>query len=680
MGISEGVMADKTNKGKRVSIFKDPNFVYGLTKFFKVLFYFLGFPLIGLLIFKEATLLAENGLGKVAYKAILIYVLLWLAISIGQLIFNSRFKKFMPRAIFAGVLIIVIMLSGVLLQSLSSKKVIEQAQKELKLLNDKCGTKVEIKNYDAEKSWFSPRTKKDNSKKRSFNGGIYVYNKLLKGMKETYNIKEYPSTYRELNVDGSKSKKYDPKHRYKNFSSNGKTNDLFKFGETNPDVYLNPNGLFADAFVFGVPQAIEILKAYHIIENYYKSKGQNAADILQAEMDKIDNKLNPEWEAYKETEEWKDAYDPAGGEMFTDKGYPKGSLDVKRLNAIFKNLLETLDTAITGGKGMVQLVPILAALVKVDSIEGIVALADKVLGKSNPLTVEKIKDLLSGMSSYISPQTKPAFLFVKADDDEELLKATGYQLRDYALAKYYGQRHGALVGSILIPLEIDAKDADGKTKDAGTMRIGGVTMDAPGRSHIDSFKLDELVELQIKSKYIPEVYPKLIFNKYVLFGVALMVVMTILAMYLGLREKVFYKAILNEEEQVSWKIKTDEEIEARKARKKGKKEKKKDKEDKPEVVKAEIDYTAEPETGEIESADYEEVVFLDEQDTANIEEVESVEEIDNTTDDETDNTNDGETEETAGGFEFVENQDSGDEFTFADNSTDEETNDDTFKW
>ena len=293
------------------------------------------------------------------------------------------------------------------------------------------------------------------------------------------------------------------------------------FGETGA-VY-NPNGLYADSYIFGVEQTIQILLTIYRTQEDYKEKGLDADVALAAAYAEAES--SSEWLAYKSSKEYQDAYGPKG----TAYNY---MLTEERLD----ELLRSLGT----GLGNIDLVKSLF------SIPGLPLPIQK--SDLDNLDLQKIADIIDGMSLdirsiagslgvvvsddmptrdvlvklvykfcfYQMPDVLPSMYFIK---DKEL--------RAYAYAKYYAEVHGSNNACVLY------------AEDQENGRIGGITMSDNGNPISDAYSEEDLCAVRAISSYSGSFFPLLLVRRYAMYFAAFIALAYLLAYFFAYKQYMY---------------------------------------------------------------------------------------------------------------------------------------------
>ena len=305
-------------------------------------------------------------------------------------------------------------------------------------------------------------------------------------MCRVYNIGYTSEVKGSVNTDGSKYGKA-------RTVTDADGNEVLEywFGEKG-DVYKE-NGLYADGYIFSVPVALEILITYYETQNYYAEQGKDADALLDAAL--IKASASSEYKAYKRTDEYKEAYEGKNAKVASYK------ITEERLDAMVKALGQGLYD--TGLHSTVNTIARFAAGITLSdkqyknlSVDELLSIAK---GLGIDLDKESVMEVLAPFSNYEYSNVLPVMNFI---EDETL--------RTYAYAKYFGETHGANVGSALIPSV--KKDATGK-KEYG--KIGHITMSTSGLSYEENaFTLEESYLLRAQCGYAPTMFPLFAARRY----------------------------------------------------------------------------------------------------------------------------------------------------------------------
>ena len=460
----------------------------------KAISYLLGFPLFVVLVFiGSIPLLEGSAFTMMKYDAIIAAALIWVIAIVLQIVISIVTKSYNGRTLFMLIATLIIMVGGSVLLDMYVSGKIDDINKEYAEYG------VEVDGYKYQVGWVITWTDRD--------GLVDKWNDEVTKFTTVYNIGYASSNYGGKNGDGS-AIKYDDK----------------------ADAYYSPNGLYADGYIFGFKQAVQVMIDYHQSKfdiEYdkvepknegdpvtYEANGKSASEELAKALKAVDS--SSEWLAYKKSEEYLAAYGEDGTAY-------KFMLNPARLNKLLKSLSDGLkksgifdevDGILSGLSGLgldLSLDDLLSSVgITVDDLYNITL--DKALKVVNglgvfdePVTEDMLMELLENFSYYQSPTVRPKFDFI---EDETI--------RRYAYAEYYATVHGANVGSILI-----AEGEDG--------RIGAVSMNGNGYPNSFAYSLPQLYELQAKDK-VAEYYPLMILRRYMLIFAGV-VAFTMVLMY-----------------------------------------------------------------------------------------------------------------------------------------------------
>lgn len=476
--------------------------------------YCAGFPLLIVMVFiGSIPFMGEAAFGVTQYVGVIISIVAWLVVSIFQILITLITKNFSARAVMVVIVTLVVMAGGSVVFDLWAEKEVDNARisyvRDIEGLDEETEVTVDatsysyqitkgddketitgtmpIKNFRNQINAYVPWTNKS--------GLVDSFNSSIDDFMRVYNVNYEYMCKGNVNTDGStygKARTVEDK--------DGKQVAEYWFGEK-ADVYKE-NGLYADGYVFSVPVAMEILIAYYSTQEYYAEKDKDADEELAKALEEVAD--SKEWKNYIKTDEYKDAYGVNG----TASNY---MITIERLgtiiNALGKGLYEeeiyemlTTNPAfvgILGGFGInFEELGITEETIMNLSLENIM---DIVSGFGLSFTEDDILGLLSGFSSYQVSNVLPQMYFI---EDE--------MLRTYAYAKYFGETHGANVGSVLIPSKTVETD--------GTVtygNVGHVTMSTSGVPYAgNGLTLSELYLLRAQCSYIPDLYPLFASRRY----------------------------------------------------------------------------------------------------------------------------------------------------------------------
>ena len=226
---------------------------------------------------------------------------------------------------------------------------------------------------------------------------------------------------------------------------------------------------------------------------HYWDMTPDADALLDAAL--IKASASSEYKAYKRTDEYKEAYEGKNAKVASYK------ITEERLDAMVKALGQGLyDTGLHSTvntiAGLFVGITLSDKQYKNLSVDELLSIAK---GLGIDLDKESVMEVLAPFSNYEYSNVLPVMNFI---EDETL--------RTYAYAKYFGETHGANVGSALIPSV--KKDATGK-KEYG--KIGHITMSTSGLSYEENaFTLEESYLLRAQCGYAPTMFPLFAARRY----------------------------------------------------------------------------------------------------------------------------------------------------------------------
>ena len=467
--------------------------------------YLAAFPLFIIVVFLGSIpFMHANGFGSTKYYGVLVAIAAWLAVTVFQIVISIFTRNFTARAVIMVILTLIVMVGGSVFFDFWATKKVDAAREayardvysidesvELTLTNDKVsyvvgeGDKAKtitlampMRNFKNQVNSYSPWTSKS--------GLADEFSGAVSEMCRVYNIGYTSEVKGSVNTDGSKYGKA-------RTVTDADGNEVLEywFGEKG-DVYKE-NGLYADGYIFSVPVALEILITYYETQNYYAEQGKDADALLDAAL--IKASASSEYKAYKRTDEYKEAYEGKNAKVASYK------ITEERLDAMVKALGQGLYD--TGLHSTVNTIARFAAGITLSdkqyknlSVDELLSIAK---GLGIDLDKESVMEVLAPFSNYEYSNVLPVMNFI---EDETL--------RTYAYAKYFGETHGANVGSALIPSV--KKDATGK-KEYG--KIGHITMSTSGLSYEENaFTLEESYLLRAQCGYAPTMFPLFAARRY----------------------------------------------------------------------------------------------------------------------------------------------------------------------
>ena len=459
------------------------------------------------------------------YSGVIAAVVVWAIVVVVQLLAALITKNSTGRALIAIIATLVLMIGGAVYFDSWAEKKLDGAReqyvrdtenlKEEDEVNLADYPSISIKNYNYQINSYVPWTKKS--------GLADSYAASVNEFMRVYNVGYDSSVKGSTNTDGSE---YGEALEKKDGTLE------YWFGETGA-VY-KANGLYADGYVFGVSSATEILITYYKTQALYEKKGEDADEALDDAL--VEAAASDEWYEYKNSDEYKAAY----GEDGVAERY---MITVNRLDKIAKALGTGLSENgiwdfLRSNEGTLEIVTGLfmdegLTLDKLDDMginEAFMrsmtldSLVELVRTFGVDFTKDQIVALLEPFSDYQVSNVKPLMYFI---EDETL--------RTYAYAKYFGNTHGANIGSVLIPSK--TVNAEGKVTYGN---IGHITMSTSGLNYSENaFSLNALYELRANGQYAPELYPLFAARRYAYIFAGIIALMFLIFYYAEMKVKFF---------------------------------------------------------------------------------------------------------------------------------------------
>ncbi len=514
----------------------------------KTISYLLGFPLFIIMILVGSMCLFEGDVFQdIKWYGVIVAVIAWLVTVVVQILISLITKNNNARTAMVLIVSMVLVLGGSVLCDLTLQKKYDEIADKYEQYG------VELNTYKYEAGWVNTWTP---GKK----GVAKQYIDEVEDFLRIYNIE-----YKSKNYGAYNGNKVDDIANYKaehEGKKDGMTDADYVLSrieyDAEADAYYSINGLYADGYVFGYQQALDVLINYHQykfnIENdkvetpvknedgeetgevivTYEPNGKNADEELAKALKAVDS--NSEWREYKNSDEYKEVYGKGG------KAYSY-MIDVAKLDKILGALGSGLmESSILGVVGtFVDLDELLSGVglskndikkLSVDKLLDVVngllegMSADEGLGAtlagmgidvSEPITEDVLLDLLANFSYYQYPTLKPKFEFIEDED-----------IKGYALANYYATTHGANIGSVLI--------GD---------KIGHVTMSTSGYDGATyGYTLTELYTMKAHGE-LAEFYPFMLARRYGYICAGLIALMTVLFYHNKKKEDEVFALIAN---------------------------------------------------------------------------------------------------------------------------------------
>ena len=503
---------------------------HNLFRTLKTIAYLLGYPLMLLLLMQSAYALGF-GTKSIATEVV---VIAWAAVTAVQILVTIFTKSYSARAVSVVIVSVILLLGFSLVFDFKAKdklnEVAESYTRDYYQLDK--GDKVSV--YTKNDAIFADITFADGREKITCETPIKSYNEHLSefkpwsggsGLSGSINSLRgrLISTY-NINGSGGGNKNTDG-------TRGGAAPSIFDndpeiwFGETGA-VY-NPNGLYADSYIFGVEQTIQILLTIYRTQDEYKEQGLDADVALAAAYAEAES--SPEWLSYKASDEYQDAYGPNG------KAY-NYMLTEERLDELLSALgsglstLSLVDLAITFG-----ILPLTVEQLQGLDLQGAADVVDSlgldlksiaggmgVVVTDEMTTKEVLVKLVYKFCFYQMPDVLPSMYFIK---DETL--------RTYAYAKYYAEVHGYNNACVLY------------TEDQENGRIGGITMSDNGNPASDAFTEEELCTVRAVSSYTGRFFPLMLARRFAMFFAGFTALAYLLAYFFAFKQYM-YSVIIKE--------------------------------------------------------------------------------------------------------------------------------------
>ncbi len=512
---------------------------HNLFRTLKTISYLLGYPLMLLLLLQSAYAMGFGTKG-IATEVVIIA---WAAVTAVQILVSIITKSYSARAISVVIVSVVLLLGFSFYFDVKAEaklnEVAESYTRDYYRLekNDKVTiTAKEDKLYaevtyaeSGEKETYETPIKSYNehlSEFKPWSGGSGLsgsINSLQGRLIGTYNI--HGSGGGNKNTDGSRGGAAP--------SIRGNDPEIW-FGETG-GVY-NPNGLYADSYIFGVEQTIQILLTIYRTQDDYKELGLDA-DVELAKA-YAEAEASSEWLDYLDSDEYQDAYG-VGGTAYSYMLTPERTDEL--LTALGKGLAEI--KIVTG------LLSLLGIPLSVDDLKGLdlqgvadlldsAEFQDKLAGfgfeldiktiagsmgvsvKEGMTTRDILVQLVQKFSYYQVPTVLPLMYFI---EDQTL--------RTYAYAKYYAEVHGYNNACVLY------------AENGGN--IGGITMSDSGNSGSSAFTAEQLCTVRAISSYSGRFFPLMLARRYAMFFAGFTALAYLLAFFFAYKQN-WYSMIIRD--------------------------------------------------------------------------------------------------------------------------------------
>ncbi|MDR2267453.1 MAG: hypothetical protein LBE09_07755 [Christensenellaceae bacterium] len=474
-----------------------------LWRVLKIAAYAIGFPLLLYLLKKDIT---NVGVSKNGYNVIYYGFLGVIALQIIVGIFLRR-REFYVRALIVVIVASAVVLAPTLYMEFTVKSEFEKLEEEY------AERGYSFARYETQVMDFSSRLSSHNSASGTFSNTYNLNGDT--GSKKGNNFDNTPTTsdlVSNIYLDGFATMQH------------------YVFGAEEAGGVYSMNGLYADAFVVGVKQARYILEVYHETRAKFAADNLDADAELEKELEKLDE-AGSLWKQYQNTAEYKRAYGDAPvldapatdesqkikvGDNYYDPYWmyaPHYYLTADELTAVVDTLLANL---LENKRVNDLLKALLAAGDQLGLDAGTIGAISDALENKN-LSLENILDIVNS-SGLLNPKDEngkpmldedgnPIVVTIGINDIMEVIGTLSYyqspttypkmffiqnkELRTYAYAKYFGTKHGAVLGTVLI----------GDS-------VGKVTMDSSGNPPMSYDEITALFNrLDIENEYMPKYYP-----------------------------------------------------------------------------------------------------------------------------------------------------------------------------
>lgn len=267
---------------------------YNRYRTLKSICYFLGYPLLLAMVFLGSLAMYKGAAFEDTwYYGLLIVAAAWVVVIVLQLIFSLFCRNKQGKALFSLIISLVIVIGGAIVLDVFGEKAIDKVNEE----NEQYG--ITVDDYKKQVQYYSPLT-------TGKEGLVEKYNDEFDLFCEIYNVKLKSELKGSVNADGSAITYLGGQQNEKVFKNIYKA---LKF-DYEKDVYVSTNGMYADGYVFGAKQALDILITYNEIKEKYAAENKDADNELEKAVEKAYE--SSAWKSYTKTEEYKAAYGEDG--------------------------------------------------------------------------------------------------------------------------------------------------------------------------------------------------------------------------------------------------------------------------------------------------------------------------------------------------------------------------------
>lgn len=244
--------------------------------FLQTLCYLLGFPLLILLVFFGSTsMIYDDAFAKTRLYGLAAVVAIWLVVTLLQIIVCIFSKNKNTRSLWSMLFAIIFVIGGAFAFDLYAEKQINTVQEKYEAKG------VIVKDYKYQINYYQTVT----SNKADLTDN---YKAMVDEFCAIYNVKVQSKSFNtKINADGS---------------------PIIQDKKTK--AYYSQNGMYSDGYIFSMEEAVDILITINQTRANYAAKDKDADEALKTAL--ATAKASSEWNAYKNTAEYKAAYGPNG--------------------------------------------------------------------------------------------------------------------------------------------------------------------------------------------------------------------------------------------------------------------------------------------------------------------------------------------------------------------------------
>ena len=501
----------------------------------KTVSYLLGFPLMLLLLMQSAYALGF-GVKGIATEYV---VIAWAGVTAVQILVTIITKSYSARAVSVVIVSVILLLGFSVFFDFKAKDKLNAAAEGYARDYYRLEKEDSVKVYAKGDTIYADITYADSSKEniKEAETPIKSYNEHLSefkpwsggsGLSASINSKRSGliSTY-NINGSGGGNKNTDGTKGGAAPEIIGNDPEIW-FGETGA-VY-NPNGLYADSYIFGVEQTIQILLTIYRTQNDYEAKGLDADVALAAAYAEAES--SSEWISYMASDEYQNAYGPDGkayNYMLTEKRLDEllsslgsGVVSIRLVNAI----MALAESSLPVTKSDLQNLDLQKVADIIDGLDNFdiktVAGSLGVVIPDGMSTRDALVKLVYKFCFYQMPNVLPSMYFIK---DKEL--------RAYAYAKYYAEVHGYNNACVLY------------AEDQENGRIGGITMSDNGNPISAAYSEEDLCAIRAINSYSGNLFPLMLLRRYAMYFAAFVALAYLLAYFFAYKQQMYAVIIKN---------------------------------------------------------------------------------------------------------------------------------------